>query len=548
MVFLGDFALGRASAATVNVYPSNNIQTLVNANASGTTFVITPGVYRMQSIVPKSGNIFLGQPGAILNGSRLLTSFARSGSYYVVGGQTQRGSAAGVCVAGYDGCQYPEDLFFNNVPLQRVTTLAAVTLGKWYFDYATAQIYFLDNPTGKTVEIGVTPYAFSGSATGITIKGLIIEKYATPAQYGAIADGRWTVQSNEIRLNHGAGIRVGSYQLVDSNYIHHNGQQGVLGNGTGIVIQNNEIAFNNTLGFDYNWEAGGVWLSNSTYLNVQGNYIHDNKGLGIHLDYQTYSWTIQGNRTSHNYLGGIDNEIGYDGTARYNIIENEGTYPGKPNPSMWWGCGIYVYASQNTQIYGNTVINSSNGICGVSIPRHTEGGNRGAFELRNLNVHENVIVQSTGSAAGAVASEVNAGYYEQVYLPTWNNRWTANTYKLSSLAGNFYTWQGGTSSVSMTKAQWEAFGQDIGGVWISPTDSNFPSKKFAANQRVRTLLSTQVWSIPTPFSALVTTEAGGALGTITDVAGPILRGGEWWWNVKFDDGRRGWCEEISLGL
>src|SRR6266852_2129316 len=122
--------LTRSYAATINVFPTQVIQTAVNANPSGTTFVIAAGLYRMQSVTPKDGDVFLGQPGAILNGSRQLTSFARSGSYYIAGGQTQHGTAVGVCLSGYTACQYPEDLFFNNVPLQRVATLAEVTAGK----------------------------------------------------------------------------------------------------------------------------------------------------------------------------------------------------------------------------------------------------------------------------------------------------------------------------------------------------------------------------------------------------------------------------------
>ena len=32
---------------------------------------------------------------------------------------------------------------------------------------------------------------------------------------------------------------------------------------------NNNIGFNNTAGFDYSWEAGGIWFSKSTNMVVQ---------------------------------------------------------------------------------------------------------------------------------------------------------------------------------------------------------------------------------------------------------------------------------------
>jgi hypothetical protein len=534
LVFFGSIAAIQVCAATVNINSSENIQTVVNANPEGTTFVIEAGTYRMQSVVPKSGDIFEGQTGADLNGSRLLTSFTRSGSYYVASGQTQHGTANGTCTTGYSGCEYPEDLFFNSVALQRVETLADVSAGKWYFNYSAGQVYFVDNPTGKTVEISVTTHAFSGSASNVTIKGLTIEKYAVPAQDGPISGGGWTIESNEIRLNHGGGIHLNSNQVIESNYIHNNGQEGLTGSGANVLVQNNEIAFNNTLGFDFSWEAGGTKFSNMTNLVVQGNYVHDNKGPGFSLDGQTYNWTIQGNRTSGNYVAGILDEISYDGIARYNVIENDASYPGNTTPTMWWSCGIRIDASPNAQVYGNTLIDNDNGICAISNSRGS--GTRGPFEVQNLSVHDNVIVQSFGSASGAVA---NSGVYLDVFT-TWNNHWTSNTYKLAnSLA---YTWNGAI----LDSAQWQSFGQDTAGTWVSPTDSASPSTKFSANQAVRTVSSTQVWSLPSTSSTLVTTEAGGAQGTITKVAGPILTSGAWWWSVQYSDGNQGWSLETLL--
>jgi hypothetical protein len=106
----------------------------------------------------------------------------------------------------------------------------------------------------------------------------------------------------------------------------------LTGTGSDILIQGNEIAYNNTLGFDFGWEAGGTKFSNTTNLIVQGNYVHDNKGPGLALDYQSYNWLIQGNRTGGNYVAGILDEISYNGTARYNIIENDASYPGQDRP------------------------------------------------------------------------------------------------------------------------------------------------------------------------------------------------------------------------
>jgi hypothetical protein len=531
--------------AGANIGCGTTIQSLVNASPPGTTFALPAGICRMQSVIPKNGDIFIGQPGTILNGSMLISMFSKetiSGvSYWVASGPSQPGAVNGTCDVAHPMCMYPEDFFIDDQPLLRVASLSAVTTGACYFDYSAAKVYFVDDPTGKTVEIGVTTHAFSGSATNVTIEGLTIEKYADPAQDGAISGGAWTIESNDITLNHGGGIRLASNQIIEYNQIWWNGQEGLTGSGSNILVQNNEIAYNNTLGFDFGWEAGGTKFSNTTNLVVQGNYVHDNKGPGLSLDFQTYNWLIQGNRTSGNYVAGILDEISYNGTARYNIIEDDASYPGKTNPSMWWACGFFDLDSSNATVYGNTVINNSNGICAVSISRGS--GSRGAFLVQNLSVYDNVIVQSVGSAAGAVA---DSGEYLDVYSSSWNNHWTSNTYKLAVSGGDFYTWSGGTSYISMDAGQWQSSGQDTAGTWISSTDSTFPSTKFTPNQAISTVASTQVWSLPTTTSTLVATEVSGSQGTITQVAGPILTAGAWWWNVTYANGHAGWSEEANL--
>ena len=72
-----DLIAHQAAAATVSLYPSSNIQTVINAKPAGTTYELTAGVYRMQTITPKDGDTFIGQGAAVLNGSRLATRFSQ---------------------------------------------------------------------------------------------------------------------------------------------------------------------------------------------------------------------------------------------------------------------------------------------------------------------------------------------------------------------------------------------------------------------------------------------------------------------------------------
>jgi hypothetical protein len=54
----------------VNIAPGESIQRVVNMSPGGTTFCLRTGVHRLTaSVTPKTGNIFVGEYGAILDGT-----------------------------------------------------------------------------------------------------------------------------------------------------------------------------------------------------------------------------------------------------------------------------------------------------------------------------------------------------------------------------------------------------------------------------------------------------------------------------------------------
>jgi parallel beta helix pectate lyase-like protein len=250
----------------ISVSPADNIQVAVDLNPPGTTFIVSTGTYRLQSVKPKDGDTFVGMPGAVLSGAQVLTQFSREGALWVASNQTQQGQLNGYCDAQHARCMYPEDLYFDNNPLVHVGDISLVGPGTWFFDYPNHKIYFADDPTGHDVETSVARSAFWGPANAVTIEGLTIEKYAIPAQFGAIGDQypgpNWLVMDNEVRWNHGAGIYLSDGSQALNNRVHHNGQKGIGGSGQNLVIQGNEIAFNNWAGFDAGWEGPRWTLEN----------------------------------------------------------------------------------------------------------------------------------------------------------------------------------------------------------------------------------------------------------------------------------------------
>src|SRR6185369_11219554 len=259
----------------VQIAPGQSIQAAIDANPSGTTFTLLAGTHPLlTAIKPKSDDSLVGQAGTVLSGARLLTSFSQNGSYWTATGQTQQGprtayGAAPECQTSYPRCGYPEDLFFDGAPLRHVDALSKLVTGTWFFDYAADIIYFVNDPTGHTVETSVTTYALIGSGqTAVKLRNLVIEKFANPAQIGAVnADGAtgWLVDGCTFQLNHGTGLSFTSSSgvTISNNRFTMQGQLGIGTYDTDtFLVVNNEIDHNNFAGFDTSWEAGGtkfVW-------------------------------------------------------------------------------------------------------------------------------------------------------------------------------------------------------------------------------------------------------------------------------------------------
>src|SRR5262249_32298097 len=160
----------------------------------------------------------------------------------------------------------------------------------------------------------VVPSAFApGPANNVTIKNLTVEKFAAPILKpglggttggGSPTEGiNWVVENNEIRLNHGNGVDINFGWHILNNYIHTNGDIGI-GGGLGhsaqqsrVLIQGNELAFNNYAHVKPGFGAGGAKTSGTRGLVYRGNYSHDNEGSGFHSDNGSYG-TLYENNTS----------------------------------------------------------------------------------------------------------------------------------------------------------------------------------------------------------------------------------------------------------
>lgn len=236
-------------------------------------------------------------------------------------------------------------------------------------------------------------YAFTGDVPNVTIEHLTITNFGRGHDNhneGVVnhdAGTGWTIQYNTISNNDGAGVFLGTDNVVRYNCLKDNGQYGfsmykppVEGDSAikNIVLDHNEIAGNNT----DNWEAqipgcgctggGKFWDVNGA--KITGNYIHDNKGTGLWADTNNIDFLIEGNWIDHNDGEGIWYEISYNATIRNNTISRNAwasgnNNQGSPGPAIYLSesggdarLASTVSGAPKIRIYNNSFVDNFSGI------------------------------------------------------------------------------------------------------------------------------------------------------------------------------------------
>lgn len=445
------------------VEPSDDVLALIRSMPSGATIKFGAGTYRELEIEPKDDQTFVGEPGAVLNGSRVLTGFEREGGVWTVDGQDHGSPQAvqdeewGFCDDDRPSCVFPEDLFVDGVPLRRADQARDVGPGTWFFDYDRDSVTIGDDPTGRLVEVSAARWAFHGSADRVEIRGFEIAQYATPGRQGAInprvgrigpAGRSWIVRNNQIRHAHGWGIKVENGMVISDNVIVGGGQGGIGGVGDGMLIEHNLIEGNCIAGYRcFGWEGGGMKLSSSE-TTIRGNVVAANLGHGIHTDIDCVDVIIEDNLVTDNQGVGIDHEISGRAVIRTNTVLRNGFRPDGGTEA-----GIYVLSSSDVLVEGNVVEGNGDGIFLRQDRRTSEG------LLERVTVRGNHIQMDGGAKTGFAfsarafsASPAAAGIVFE-----------DNTYVLDSADREDPPFQADDARLEIDG--WQAAGYDVTGVF-----------------------------------------------------------------------------------
>ena len=363
---------------------------------------------------------------------------------------------------------------------------------------------FLGAPGAIINGEGVNQSAFASSPANVTIKYLTIENFVAPeGQMTVNHDGgaNWTIEYNTIENNGGAGVGIGTGDVVSNNCLTGNAEYGFssFGGSSNVTLTNNEISFNDGSGTAFGAYspalgiAGGgkFWVTNGA--TVTGNYVHDNGAVGIWADTDNVGFNLSNNYISHNFAEGMEYEVSYNGNITGNtFVDNDwgwnaanypsyvGGFPGSAlyisesgadsRVSSTYGATFSISGNTFTDNWGGVVLyENSNRACGLSNDAYCTLVDPSTYTLASCKAN-----LATATSAG------NPDYFD-------NCRWKTQNI---SVANNTFNFNPANIGANCTTANWCGFnglfseyGSDAPYQgWVVPTNiSNTQNDHFSNN-------------------------------------------------------------------
>ena len=456
----------------VSVLPTQDLGAVMAANPAGTTYCLQPGTHRVTTrsgLLPETGDTFQGVgQNAIVSGSKTLTGWTASGSDFVANGfLTSVAPTYGPCIAGKPLCNQPEDVWLDGNWLVPVQTRAELAAGKVFLDYPGNKVYVRDNPAGHELEQSWARRSFTGSAKNVSFKNFSVINTASEGNMGTIDPGSggtgWLLDHMDMRHNHGYGTGPGTdgdYTIRFSR-VHENGQDGLGGDGAGVVATDNEVFQNSYAGWDKVWDAGNK-MGHTVNALVARNYVHDERGVGLWCDINCVNATYADNYVKNAAAGGIMFEISCGSSIHDNVVVNSGT-----DQADLANASIFISNSRGSEVYANKTFGGFRAIWAWEVDR-PEATSTACPEhhVKNLNVHDNQMdLNSTPPAWGAkVGLWTDSG--DNTWFTGQNNRFQGNTYYDTTPGSDDWNWHtvtGQTYADTNPWTVWQGYGQDTTG-------------------------------------------------------------------------------------
>jgi hypothetical protein len=313
---------------------------------------------------------------------------------------------------------------------------------------------FIGGPGAVLDGEGVNDYAFTQHATNVTIEYLTVQDFMAPNNEGVVnhdSGTGWIIEHDTIQNNPvGAGMMIGSNDVVEFNCLTHNGQYGFnaySANGVAnIVVSDNEISYNDTFGYDTTSGddcgcAGGGKFWETVGATVTDNYVHDNQDPGLWVDTDNAGFNISDNYIARNSAEGLIYEISYNALISDNTFVDNAWGKG-PNQGVGFPTtALYISESGSDprvnsayngafNVVGNDFIDNWGGVVlWENANRFCSDGYDNACTLVSPGTFS---ISSCGANLSSSNASQTPDYYDGCRWKTQNVNVSDNTFRLTA--------------------------------------------------------------------------------------------------------------------
>ena len=360
---------GDDTAAGTSSAPLRTVAHAIAVAKAGSTVVLRAGTYH-ESVTVQAGKPLTIQayPGDVVwfDGSSAVSGWTARGATWVHTGWTAQfdstpsytpgsipsGPAWSFVSPSYPMASHPDQAWIDGTALRQVATAGEVGPGTFAVDYATGELIVGSDPSGHAVRASDLAVAFTSYAANTTLRGVGVQRYATPiAQIGTV---RMVATANTVenvisQNNATTGLTVDAAD----NTVRHvtltgNGMLGMHASTADQLTVTDVLATsNNTEHFNQAPVSGGIKIGRSRGITITDSTISNNLGYGLWLDESCYAMTIVGNSIDANTAHGLALEISSHAIVADNTITNNGQD------------GMKINNTDHAEIWNNTLLGNA---------------------------------------------------------------------------------------------------------------------------------------------------------------------------------------------
>ena len=353
------------------------------------TLRIKEGVYR-EELNPRAGGsgpnarlVIRSEPGheVIITGADPISSpLMLEGGHWVLEGYQPLDHF------GSDATYERDLVIANGRALRPVYSLLDLEAGTFFIespDAGSSRLYIdTGSSTAPTIEMAQrgalffpgNPYAACGDPEqpgAFHLIGLTFRHAANAAQFGAVCVGGQDsiLEDVVVEETRGTGILVDGMRhrliRVRSNW---NGQTGINGKCTVCTVMDSETSYNNTVGHDPFWEAGGGKWQESGYVQFIRHTAIGNEGPGLWFDGNNAGISLAMGRFDDNLAAGVFIEL-YSEDVTVEQVTITGT-----RRLGWAGTGILIQAAGTATLRNNLITDNDGAGIWLRLDPRAEGG------------------------------------------------------------------------------------------------------------------------------------------------------------------------------